>query len=115
MKRGDIYIAIVQPRSGAEISGERPVLIISHDSFVRVPGWRSITVVPLSSSARQARRGPTVVALPDGAGGLRGAGVAVCHQLTTLDRDKLTRRVGTLPPELVARVEQAIRAALDLS
>ena len=115
MKRGAIDIATVLPRSGAEIFGERPVLIVSLDSFVRVPGWRSITVVPLSSSARQARRGPTIVPLPDGAGGLPGAGVAVCHQLTTLHRDKLTRRVGALPSDLLARAEQAIRAALDLA
>jgi mRNA interferase MazF len=114
MKRGDIWIATLRPRSGAEIRGQRPVLIVSHDSFVRVPSWRSITVVPLSTSSKQARRGPTVVRLPDGAGGLRGDGLAVCHQLTTLDRAKLTKRVGTLPPPLMARVEQAIKVALDM-
>jgi mRNA interferase MazF len=114
MKRGDIYIASLRPCSGAEIRGQRPVLIVSHDSFVRVPNWHSITVVPLSTSSKQARRGPTVVQLPDGAGGLRGDGVAVCHQLTTLDRAKLTKHVGTLPPLLMARVEDAIKAALDI-
>ena len=114
MRRGDIYIAAPHPRSGAEIHGQRPVLIVSHDSFVGVPGWRSITVVPLTTSERQARRGPTVVAVPDGAGGLRGAGVAVCHQLTTLDRAKLTERVGALPAPLMTQIEAAIRAALDL-
>lgn len=114
MKRGDLYLAQLQPRSGAEIHGERPVLVLSHDSFNRVPGWRSVIVVPLSTSAGQARRGPTAVPIPDGAGGLRGDGVAVCHQLTTLDRAKLTRRLGALPPEVLASVEAGVRAALDL-
>ena len=115
MKRGDLYLAALQPRSGAELHGERPVLVVSHDGFNRVPAWRSVIVVPLTTSERQARRGPTVVPIPDGAGGLLGDGVAVCHQVTTLDRGKLTRRLGTLPPEVMAAVEVGIKAAMDLS
>ncbi len=115
MKRGDIYLAELQPRSGAELRGQRLVLVVSNDGFNRVPSWRSVTVVPLTTSAAQARRGPTAVPIPDGAGGLRGAGVAVCHQITTLDRSKLTRRIGALPAEVLAEVEVGIKAALDLT
>jgi mRNA interferase MazF len=114
MRRGDLYLAELSPRSGAEIQGGRPVLVISHDSFNRVAAWQSVMVVPLSTSAAQARRGPTAVPIPDGAGGLRGEGVAVCHQITTLDRAKLTRRLGALPPDVLAAVELGIKAALDL-
>jgi mRNA-degrading endonuclease toxin of MazEF toxin-antitoxin module len=39
----------------------------------------------------------------------------VCHQLTTLDRAKLTRRLGALPADILAAVEVGIKAALDLS
>jgi len=115
MRRGDLFLAVLRPRSGAEIRGERPVLVVSHDSFNKVPTWRSVTVVPLTTSARQARRGPTAVAIPDGSGGLRGDGIAVCHQITTLDRGKLTRRLGALPEEVMAAVEGGIKAALDLA
>ncbi len=115
MKRGDLYLAELRPRSGAEIQDERPVLVVSHDSFNRVPTWQSVTVVPLTTSAAQARRGPTAVPIPDGAGGLRGDGIAVCHQLTTLDRAQLTRRLGALPADVLAAVEAGIKAALDLS
>jgi mRNA interferase MazF len=114
VKRGDLYLAALHPRSGAEIHGERPVLVVSHDGFNRVAGWRSVIVVPLTTSDRQARRGPTAVPIPDGAGGLRGDGVAVCHQVTTLDRAKLTRWLGALPPEVMASVEAGIKAAMDL-
>jgi mRNA interferase MazF len=114
MKRGDLFLAALHPRSGAELHGERPVLVVSHDGFNRVAGWRSVIVVPLTTSAPQARRGPTAVPISDGAGGLRGDGVAVCHQVTTLDRAKPTRRLGTLPPEAMAAVEAGIKAAMDL-
>lgn len=74
MKRGDVYLASLRPRSGAEIHGERPVLVLSHDSFNSLATWRSVIVVPLTTSAKQARRGPTAVPIPDGSGGLRGDG-----------------------------------------
>ena len=94
--------------------GRRPVVIVSHDGFNEAPGWRSLIVVPVSTSTTQAQRGPTAVPLVGGAGGLRRAGVALCHQVTTLDRAKLTRRLGTLRQDALARVEDGLRAALDL-
>jgi mRNA-degrading endonuclease toxin of MazEF toxin-antitoxin module len=34
--------------------------------------------------------------------------------VTTLDRAKLTRKAGTLPPEFLREVEVALKAAMDL-
>lgn len=114
MRRGDVYWATLKPRSGSEQQGHRPVVVVSHDSFNATPGWRSVIVVPISTSAAQARRGPTAVALTADAGGLRRPGVALCHQVTTLDRAKLTRRVGRLSSDTLARVDGGLKAALDL-
>lgn len=114
MKRGNACWADLIPRSGSEQTGRRPVVLVSHDGFNRTPGWRSIIVVPISTSASQAKRGPTVVEIPGGAAGLTKKGVAVCHQVTTLDRAKLTKRVGALPSESLREVERGLRAAMDL-
>lgn len=113
MRRGEIYWADLVPRSGSEQSGRRPVLLISHDGFNQVAAWRSIIVVPITTAASQAKRGPTVVELPGGVGGLARTSFVVCHQVTTLDRAKLTRKLGTLPPELLREVEQGLKAAMD--
>jgi mRNA interferase MazF len=94
--------------------GRRPVIVVSHDGFNRSPGWRSVIVVPVSTSAVQARRGPTAVYLPGGTGGLERDSIALCHQVTTLDRAKLTRRLGTLPENLAGEVNDGLKAALDL-
>ena len=96
MKRGEVYWADLVPRSGSEQHGTRPVVVISHDSFNETPTWRSVIVVPLTTSESQARRGPTAVEVPAGAVGLKKTGVALCHQVTTLDRSKLTKRLGLL-------------------
>ncbi len=114
MNRGDLYWADLAPRSGSEQRGRRPVLIVSHDAFNQTPGWRSVIVVPISTSASQAKRGPTAIPLPKGAGGLRQDSIALCHQVTTLDRAKLTQYLGTLPQDLLQQVEEGMRAALSL-
>jgi mRNA interferase MazF len=114
MKRGEIYWADLAPRSGSEQTGRRPVILVSHDGFNQTPAWRSIIVVPISTSASQGKRGPTVVELPGGSAGLPKASFAVCHQVTTLDRAKLTRKAGTLPSDLLRELEEALKAALDL-
>jgi mRNA interferase MazF len=74
----------------------------------------SIIVVPVSSSASQAKRGPSVVGIPAGIAGLPKASVAVCHQVTTLDRAKLTKKIGVLSGELLREVDGGLRAAMDL-
>jgi len=55
-----------------------------------------------------------VVALAKGTCGLPADCAALCHQITALNRSKLTQRIGALPePDLLA-VEDGIRAAVDL-
>ena len=114
MKRGEVYWADLIPRSGSEQTGRRPVIVVSHDGFNEVPAWKSIIVVPITTSAGQAKRGPTVVALSGGAAGLPKTSFAVCHQVTTLDRAKLTRRASALSSEDLREVEAGLKAALDL-
>jgi mRNA interferase MazF len=114
MKRGEIYWADLVPRSGSAQTGRRPVILVSHDGFNQTPAWKPVIVVPISTSTSQGKRGPTVVELPGGSAGLPKASFAVCHQVTTLDRAKLTRKAGTLPSEFLRDVEGALKAAMDL-
>ena len=114
MKRGDVFVAELHPRSGSEQRGRRPVIVVSRDSFNQAPGWQSVIVVPCSTSPNQRRRTSTAAFLPAGAGGLESDSVALCHQITTLDRSKLILHLGTLPPAEMTAVERGILAAVDL-
>ena len=114
MKLGEVYWADLVPRSGSEQTGRRPVILVSHNGFNQTPGWRSVIVVPISKSSSQGRRGPTVIELSGGTAGMPKTSFAVCHQVTTLDRAKLTRRLGTLPSESLRKVEEGLKAAMDL-
>ena len=114
MKRGEVYLANLMPRSGSEQRGTRPVIVVSHDAFNEAPGWRSVIVVPVSTSASQARRGPTAVPIPQGTGGMKSDSIALCHQVTTLDRAKLARKLGALPELCLAAVARGLKIAQNL-
>ncbi len=114
MKRGDIYFAELSPRSGSEQAGRRPVIIISHDGFNQTPNWRSIIVIPISTSNNQARRGLTAIIIEKGEAGLIQDSVALCHQVTTLDRSKLKQKLGELSDAKLSEIENGLKAAMDL-
>jgi mRNA interferase MazF len=115
MKRGEVYWAMLAPRSGSEQQGRRPVIIVSRDAFNTAPNWRSVIVVPISTSSSQAERGPTAVLLPVKSAGLKKTSIALCHQVTTLDRAKLEKRIGVLSQGLMQQVDSGVKAALDLN
>lgn len=54
MKRGDIYLANLAPRSGSEQQGRRPVVVISHDALNQIQTWNSIIVVRFRLRRRKA-------------------------------------------------------------
>ena len=114
MKRGDVFWADLVPRSGSEQTGRRPVIIVSHNGFNQTSKWRSIIVVPISTSESQALRSLTTVPLPIGAGSLPRVSTAICHQVTTLDRSKVSEQIGRLTPELLRAVDAGLKASLDL-
>jgi mRNA interferase MazF len=112
MKRGDIYLANLEPRrSPGEQGGKRPFLILSHDAFNQNQGWTTVLGVPITSSDRCRTRGPAVVALAHGAGGLKKDSFAICYQATTLGKEKLERKIGSLSAADLFRVEEGLLSA----
>jgi len=52
--------------------------------------------------------------LAQGTVGLNKESVAICHQVTTLDRSKLTQRIGKLSTAELSQIENGLKAAMDL-
>jgi mRNA interferase MazF len=115
MVRGDIYFADLQPRSGSEQSGRRPCIIVSSDAFNEARGWRSITVIPLTSSDRWQLASPTTLLFRAGDCGLPKNCAALAHQITTIDRAKLIgAKVGSLNARQLSELHIALRNYLAL-
>lgn len=114
-KRGDIYLVQLRPRSGSEQQGTRPMLILSRNTFSAEVSWQTLSGIPLSTGQVQQRRGHICVFLPKGEGGLEQDSVALCHQITTLDKSKLVHYIGSLPSTRLEEIEHGIKLYLDMA
>lgn len=109
-----MWWGVLEPRSGSEQRGRRPLLIVSNDGFNKTDTWRSLIVIPLTTSKNQRKRGPTIVEIPDGLFEGSVDGTAICHQVTTLDRSKLKAKIGSVDDTTMKQIEIAIMAALQI-
>ena len=80
MKRGEIWLVSLDPSSGHEQKGRRPVLIVSPDAF----NWitRLPVVLPITSGGNFARTAGFAVPLTGA--GTKTRGVVRCDQPRTL-------------------------------
>ena len=81
MERGDVYLVSLDPTSGREQQGTRPVLIVSATAFNRLT--RTPVVLPITSGGNFARSAGFAVSLMGA--GTQTTGVVRCDQPRTLD------------------------------
>jgi mRNA-degrading endonuclease toxin of MazEF toxin-antitoxin module len=79
MKRGEIWLVGLDPASGHEQRGRRPVLIVSPEAFNRVT--KVPVVLPITSGGNFARTAGFAVSLT----GTKTTGVVRCDQPRALD------------------------------
>jgi mRNA interferase MazF len=111
MQRGDVYWCDLGLPRGSEQAGTRPVVILQADAVRDV--WTTIIVVPLTSQMQWLRL-PTCVAVPRGAGGLRDDSVALCHQVSVVDKARIRDYIGTLPANILRDIEDTVILTLGL-
>jgi mRNA interferase MazF len=106
-KRGDLYAAALGGAEGSEQRGSRPVLIVSNDLFNEaVP---LVTIVPLTTLRQGRRVHPSEVRISKGTTGLRADSLALCHQVRTIARSRLGRRVGEVDGASMSFIAAALR------
>lgn len=81
MRRGDIYLVSLDPTSGHEQQGTRPVLIVSPTAFNRMT--RTPVVLPITGGGNFARTAGFAVSLMGA--GTTTTGVVRCDQPRALD------------------------------
>ena len=105
IKRGEIWLADLNPTRGSEQAGKRPVLILQSDSINKFT--TTFLAIPLTTNLRRAVL-PTCVLLSAGEGGRAHDSVALCHQLRVLDKLRLTRRLGLVSEQTMAAIEGCV-------
>ncbi len=105
IKRGEIWLAELNPIRGSEQAGTRPVLILQNNSINRFTS--TFLAIPLTTNLRRASL-PTGVLLREGTGGLTKDSVALCHQLRVLDKSRLARRLGLVSELPLAEIDRCV-------
>jgi len=102
IKRGEIWLANLNPTRGSEQAGTRPVLIFQND----LPNKYTTTVlaIPFTTNLRRGAL-PSCAQVPRGEGGLTSDSIALCHQLRVLDKTRLHKKLGEVSKQTIATIE----------
>lgn len=101
MKRGDIYLVSLNPTSGHEQQGTRPVLLISPTAFNKLT--RTPVVLPITSGGNFARTAGFAVSLMGA--GTETTGVVRCDQPRALDiGSRHGRKLESVPAAILDEV-----------
>ncbi|HEX7668672.1 MAG TPA: type II toxin-antitoxin system PemK/MazF family toxin [Polyangiaceae bacterium] len=111
IRRGQVYWFKFQG-VGSEPDGRRPALVVQHDRFNRSAIGTTV-VVAITSNLRLAEM-PGNVRLRKGEANLERASVVNVTQLRTMDRERLTDRIGVLTPARMREVLAGLALVLGL-
>ncbi|NUJ80206.1 type II toxin-antitoxin system PemK/MazF family toxin [Methylocystis sp. FS] len=110
MERGDIYLVSLDPTSGHEQQGARPVLIVSPGAFNRLT--KTPIVLPITSGGNLARTAGFAVSLIGA--GTQTTGVIRCDQPRALDLGaRRARRLEAAPEAIVEEALAKLAAILE--
>jgi mRNA interferase MazF len=110
-RRGEVYLVNFDLTVGPEIRQTRPALVLQNDIANR---HSPITIVAAISSKDDGRLYPTEVLIASPEAGLTVDSVALLNQIRSIDRLRLTKRLGTVRPATMGKVERALRISLGL-
>lgn len=110
IRRGDIYLANLNPFKGSEQGGKRPVIIIQND----VGNLHSPTVIvtAVTSGFFKKRVLPTHVPLDNAE--LEKNSLALLEQIRSIDKSRLIEKLGRVTDQNMKEIEQAINISLAL-
>lgn len=111
VKRGEIWLADLDPIQGSEQAGTRPVLILQNNHLNRFT--TTVLAIPLTTNLQRAAL-PTGVLISQGEGSLMKDSVALCHQLRALDVTRLRRRFGLVSDAVIVKIETRLLYALGI-
>lgn len=112
VKRGDIWLADMNPVRGSEQAGMRPVIIIQNNVINKFT--TTVLSIPMTTNLRRAAL-PSCVNIAKGEGGLASDSVALCHQLRVLDKTRLSRKLGAVSQQTLEAIENCVLFTLGIT
>ncbi|MDQ2720350.1 MAG: type II toxin-antitoxin system PemK/MazF family toxin [Bacteroidota bacterium] len=110
IKRGNVFLASLDPTIGNEINKTRPVIVISND--INNEFSNTVTVIPLTSNTIKLY--PFEILLKSGIANLPKDSKARTDQIRTIDKSRIIKEIGSLPSIIISNLENAIKIHLNL-
>jgi mRNA interferase MazF len=112
MKRGEIYLADLDPAIGSKTQKYRPVLIVSNNANNKAA--TTITIIPITSNVKKVY--PFEILLEATETGLKKISKAQCHQIRTISKNRITnlKLQGTASKIIMAKINSALIMHVDL-
>jgi mRNA interferase MazF len=111
IKRGEIYLANLDPTRGSEQSGFRPVLVIQNDIGNE---YAPTTIIAPITTKIFSKEYPTNVNVPKALGVLKADSTVLLSQIRTIDKTRLEKKIGRLPESYLHKVNAALRISLEI-
>lgn len=109
--RGDLILVEFPNVGGSVQTGVRPAIVIQNNMGNKYSPC--LIVVPLTSNVENKKYLPTHV-LIDTEGGVAKTSIALCEQLSTIEKRRIKKYLGHLTQNEMRRVDQAICVSLAL-
>lgn len=111
IKRGNIYLAALDPTVGREISKIRPVVVVSNDQNNTYAG--TVSILPITSKNTE-KIYPFETYLAKGTANLPKNSKVKADQIRTIDKSRLVQFVGQLQENEMIKVDKAVSIHLAL-
>lgn len=111
-RRGDVFLARLDPSEGSEQAGTRPVVVLTRDAINS--NSPVVVVVPVTDAANPKRMYPSHVWIPKGSAGLRIDSIAKTEQIRAIEVSRFVAYFGKLQDSQILQLEEAIRITLAL-
>ena len=111
IKRGEIYLAALDPVLGREIAKTRPVVVVSNDKNNEFSG--TVTILPITSKNPQLAY-PFEVFLVAGTANLPKNSKIKADQIRTLDKNRIIKIIGVLDKKDLGAIDKAMKIHLAL-
>ena len=108
VKRGEIYLADLNPVMGSEQGGVRPVVVIQNDLGNKF----SPTIIVAAITSREKRPIPTHARLL--ANELPRNSYALLEQIRTIDKSRLISYIGRVSDKEIDAINEALSVSIDL-
>jgi mRNA interferase MazF len=113
-KKWSIWRANLDPVIGSEQGKSRPVLIISEDDINEL--LNIVNIIPITSRKPERIVYPNETLLPEGKFGLETESIALCHQIRTIDKRRLSKKYGQISDKNIrSKIIEAICFQLGIS